>query len=127
MPVLSNQKHERFAQAVAKGLSASAAYVEAGYPKNDGNASRLKGSDKVKARIEELQTVAAEKAGITIEWIVDGLYKIADSLEEKASDRISAFEKLGKHLGMFKDKVEHSGSVNVFSFKLDKANANDPV
>jgi phage terminase small subunit len=35
VPVLSNPKHERFAQELAKGSSASAAYVVAGYSKSE--------------------------------------------------------------------------------------------
>jgi phage terminase small subunit len=31
MPALKNPRHEAFAQALARGMSASAAYVEAGY------------------------------------------------------------------------------------------------
>jgi phage terminase small subunit len=31
MPTLKNPRHEAFAQALARGISASAAYVEAGY------------------------------------------------------------------------------------------------
>jgi phage terminase small subunit len=31
MPALKNARHETFAQALARGMSASAAYVKAGY------------------------------------------------------------------------------------------------
>ncbi|NGP62694.1 terminase small subunit [Paenibacillus thiaminolyticus] len=31
----------------------------------------------------------------------------------KLHDKVSALEKIGRHLGMFKDKVEHSGSMDV--------------
>jgi phage terminase small subunit len=36
MPILSNARHEEFAQALARGLPATAAYVEAGYNANAG-------------------------------------------------------------------------------------------
>lgn len=159
MPVLSNPKHERFAQELAKGSSASAAYVAAGYAKSDSNASRLSGNEKVRSRVEELLEEGAEKAGVTIERIVAELAKVGfanmgDFLkattggdpffvyaeltdEQKAAlaevtvedfkegrgedardvrrikfklhDKLGALEKLGKHLGMFKDKVELTG------------------
>jgi hypothetical protein len=41
MPVLPNNKHELFAQGLAKGLSADAAYQAAGYKRDRGNAARL--------------------------------------------------------------------------------------
>ena len=158
MPILPKAGHERFAQGIAQGLSASAAYVAAGYSKNDGNAARLNGNEKVRARVEELLTAGAEKAGVTIQRIVDELAKVGfanmgdylhatsggdpffvyDQLtdEQKAAlaevtvedfkegrgedardvrrvkfklyDKLGALEKLGKHLGMFKDRVELS-------------------
>jgi phage terminase small subunit len=44
MGTLANQRHERFAQALAQGKSATEAYALAGYKANDGNASRMKGT-----------------------------------------------------------------------------------
>jgi hypothetical protein len=63
MPILSNSKHERFAQNVTKGLSATKAYVSAGYSKAgaEQNASRLMTKDDVLARIKELQTIVSER------------------------------------------------------------------
>ena len=52
--MLSNIKHEKFAQAVAKGLSAEDAYKEAGYKPNRHNASRLNTKDHIIARVAEL-------------------------------------------------------------------------
>ena len=160
MPVLSNPKHELFAQEIAKGSPASVAYVAAGYAKNDGNASRLNGHEKVRARVQELLAEGAEKAGVTVQRIVDELAKVGfanmgaylkatsggdpyfdyASLtdEQKAAiaevtvedftdgrgedarqvrrikfklhDKLGALEKLGKHLGMFSDKVNLHGA-----------------
>lgn len=41
MPVLKNQRHESFAQALAKGMTASDAYTAAGYKGDRTAASRL--------------------------------------------------------------------------------------
>lgn len=170
MPVLTNAKHEIFAQEVAKGRSASEAYILAGYSKNDGNAIRLKGNERVAARIEEILKDGADRAGVTVERIVSELAKIgfadirkavdwvgslveeqdnpdggdvlvikhlhssnvrlisaADidddtaaaiaevrqsptgGLSLKMHDKRAALVDLGKHLGMFKEKIEHSG------------------
>ncbi|MBW3099243.1 hypothetical protein [Pseudohoeflea coraliihabitans] len=61
MPTLSNQRHEAFAQALAKGKSATDAYKMAGYKPDYGAASRLSGNVKVKARVAELISAAAKK------------------------------------------------------------------
>ena len=59
MAELSNQKHEKFAQAVAAGQSACAAYVTAGYEADSGNATRLAGKADVQARVLEIQRETA--------------------------------------------------------------------
>jgi phage terminase small subunit len=63
MAVLSSSKYERFAQLVAKGVSATEAYVSAGYSKANAhsNASRLSANEPISARIKELLTAVAER------------------------------------------------------------------
>ena len=51
MAKLNNTKHEKFAQAVAKGMPAEAAYKEAGYKPNRHNVSRLNTKDHIVARV----------------------------------------------------------------------------
>jgi phage terminase small subunit len=80
---LKNARHERFAQGLAKGETADAAYQAAGFTPNRGNATRLKANESVAARVLELQGKAAEKAVITIEGLTDRLLKIAKKGEEK--------------------------------------------
>jgi hypothetical protein len=57
MPVLPKSRHEQFAQFVAKGLSATQAYISAGYAERGAaqNASRLIKNYKVSRRIDELK------------------------------------------------------------------------
>jgi phage terminase small subunit len=69
MPPIPNTRHEAFAQALAKGKSAAEAYKLAGYKPNEGNCIRLKGNERVQARVAELQNKAAQKAVVTIETI----------------------------------------------------------
>ena len=79
MPVLPNAKHERFAQAIAKGKSASEAYVLAGYAENDSNAARLNGNERIRNRIEEILSRAAEKVAIDKAKVLEELAKIGFS------------------------------------------------
>lgn len=169
MPVLSNAKHERFAQEIAKGTAIGAAFVAAGYKANDGNASRLNGNEKVRARVGELLAAGAEQAGVTVQRIVEELAKVgfanmqdymkvgpdgdpvldfsgltraqAAALAEvtvedfkdgrgedardvrrvkfKLNDKLSALEKLGKHLGMFSDKPRDPIDITIRFDKVD--------
>lgn len=159
MPILSNARHERFAQAIALGKSASEAYVIAGYEANDGNASRLNGNEKVVSRVAEILTAAAKRAEITAADVLAELGKMgfsnmldyttvqadgslatdfskltrdqAAAIQEvtvetrherdgdetipvvktkfKLADKRGSLELLGKNLGLFKERVEHSG------------------
>lgn len=84
MGVLANQRHELFAQALAKGLPASVAYVEAGYAENDSNSARLNGNEQVQLRVMELKQRAAARTEITVAGITERLLNIAAKGEASA-------------------------------------------
>ena len=75
MPTLRNSRHERFAQALATGKTADAAYVLAGYKENRSNAARLGADRDIQARVAEIQSVGAERAAITVESLMSRLSK----------------------------------------------------
>lgn len=84
MPILDNARHERFAQELAKGKSATEAYVLAGFTRNDGNAIRLKGNERVQNRVREILDAGAKRAEITEEMVLRELAKIGFSDIRKA-------------------------------------------
>jgi len=84
MPALSNPKHERFAQLLAKGETATEAYILAGYKANDGNAATLKGNQRVRERVAEIQERAAIRTEISVASITESLLRIADKAEKLA-------------------------------------------
>ena len=94
MPVLKNAKHERFAQGLAEGMTATDAYLFAGYNttvKQAGNsAARLRENPVVMARVVELlqkrqkieeaaTAKAVEKLAISKEKVLRELMKIGFS------------------------------------------------
>jgi len=83
MPVLKNARHEKFAQAVAKGKTITEAYVEAGYKGNRKAASNLWTNVDIRSRVDEITGKVNErvidKLAITKERIVDELAKIGFS------------------------------------------------
>lgn len=109
MPVLSNPKHERFAQELAKGKSASEAYVLAGYKANDGNAATLKGNQRVLDRVTEIQ----ERSAIRTEVTLAGLLEEAAAIQAAAmavnqhSAAIAALTAKAKLAGLWVDKAEN--------------------
>ena len=109
MPVLDNARHEAFAQHLAKGLSASEAYVKAGYKANDGNAATLKGNQRVKARVAELQAKAAERTVVTVEDIAKQLDEDRAFARKSGAAAAAVSATLGKAkvLGLIVDKAEN--------------------
>lgn len=84
VPCLSNPRHELFAQAIAKGLSATDAYRAAGYKPDRKNAARLTTNDDIRTRVDEILAAGAKRAEVTVEQVVRELAKIGFSDIRKA-------------------------------------------
>jgi phage terminase small subunit len=132
--MLSNSKHEQFAQLVAKGATATEAAQAVGYSEISARkqGSRLQTNADIRARIEELKKNIAEatvaEAGITNAWVVQKLKENVEramqivavldpdggqlgSYKYDGNVANRALELIGKELGMFKTEVKHSGEV----------------
>lgn len=83
MPTLSNARHERFAQALAKGMSQADAYVEAGYKASRSAAARLAADVNICARVAEIAERVAIRTEVTAAEITDRLLAIAKKAEGK--------------------------------------------
>jgi hypothetical protein len=70
VPPHRNPRHERFAQELAAGKTADAAYVLAGYRENRSNAARLNANRDIQKRVAEIQTAGAERAAVTVETLI---------------------------------------------------------
>lgn len=110
MAALTNPKHERFAQAVAKGKTATEAYALAGYVPNQPNAARLISNDMVKARIAELQDTGAIRAEVTIASLIQEAADIqaAAKADKQYSAATAALTAKAKLAGLWVDKNENT-------------------
>lgn len=115
MPILDNPKHEAFARALAEGSSLVDAYERAGYARNDGNAARLNGNDRIRGRVLELQEMAAKSTAVTVESITQELAEAAAFARDCAAPAalVSAIMGKAKLNGLLIDKMEHSGSLDI--------------
>ena len=109
---LGNARHERFAQAIVAGMTATDAHENAGYARNDGNASTLKGNERVSDRIDELlekaASVAVDLNSITAEMVIGGILdKALNSKSDGAS--VAAWKLLGQSnvIGLFVPEDEN--------------------
>jgi hypothetical protein len=71
VPILPDPRHERFAQNLAAGMNATAAYEAAGFKANRGNAATLKANQAVSKRVAELQQATADTVGAMTEAKVE--------------------------------------------------------
>ena len=124
MPVLKNARHEKFAQARAKGKTADEAYAAAGFKPDRGHASRLASNGSVRERIDEIKSRVAEKAEWTAAERLRALKSIFDKESEKdARIGISAIAEANKMQGAYApSKHEHKGQftvINITAKQLD--------
>ena len=108
MPTLRNPRHERFAQELATGNTADAAYVLAGYRANRSNAARLSASRDIQKRVAEIQSLGAERAAITVETLIaEAEAARSKAMGEKggAAAAVAAITAKAKLAGLWREKV----------------------
>jgi len=126
MPVLENQRWERFSQGLAKGETADAAYISAGFKANSGNARRLKVNEAVQSRVAEIQNRAAVRAEITVAAITERLMRIADLAEETGITRDPTGKVVAtsnKHLNVVKGALMDAAKLNGLVIDRSKIDA----
>lgn len=106
-------KQQRFVEEYLIDLNATQAAIRAGYSEKTAYSvghENLKKPEIQKA-IQEAQESLSNKTQLTVDMVVNGLLKEAQDYAEGStqSARVSAWAHLGKHLGMFTEKVQHSG------------------
>jgi phage terminase small subunit len=132
-------KQEAFIREYMIDLNATQAYLRAGYKVKEStaraNGSRLLTNANVLARIQELQAERAKKLELDADWVLRRLKEISDkcmqaepvvvfdydskSMVETGEYQFDSTgankstELIGKHLGMFKERIEHSGETGV--------------
>ena len=120
MSVLSNPRHEAFAQALARGKSAAAAYAEVGYRSHRHNAAALARKKHISGRVAELQTeqlaihqqsvaAAVVNAQVTIESLIaEAEAARAKAMSEKggSSAANACITTKAKLAGLWREKVE---------------------
>lgn len=136
-------KQERFIDEYLIDLNATAAAIRAGYSEKTARVIAAENLTKpnILARITERKAELHKKAELSQEWVLEKLKEcVSKSMQEQEVEKwdyeeksmvgtgeyvydskgaTKALELLGKHLGMFKDKIEHSGDL---SFVIKKPN-----
>lgn len=125
-----SEKHELFAREFLVDLNATQAAIRAGYSEKTAKqqGSRLLTKADIRAYIDEKQQTRAENLELSAEWVLEKLSAVAyramrsepvlkwdpeqramvesGEYEFDSTGANRALELIGKHLGMFKEKIE---------------------
>lgn len=106
-----NSKQQRFVQEYAVDHNATQAAIRAGYSEKTAHAQgyRLLQHAEIRSQLADHEASVADRLGITLEWVLDQLRDKAMSAQSER-DQLRALELLGKHLAIFTEKVEHTGT-----------------
>jgi phage terminase small subunit len=133
-----NAKQQRFVEEYLLDLNATQAAIRAGYSAKTAaeQASDLLRNPKVAVAVEAGKAKRSQKVGVTAEYVLENLQEVTERCMQRApvlgsfgqqvtdeegravwkfdaKGAIGALGLLGKHLGMFTDKVEHSGGIDL--------------
>ena len=109
-----NPKQTQFCKEYLIDLNATQAAIRAGYSEKT---ARKIGSENlskpdIATFIQSLMEQRSESTGITAEYVLTGIKELTDTLAvgEDQKSAYKGYELLGKHLGLFSDKIDHSSS-----------------
>lgn len=144
-------KQAKFVDEYLIDLNATQAAIRAGYSKKtagqigEQNLKKL----EIQKAIQEAQSNLSERTKITQDYVLSNLKKVVDRCMQaeavenaftvnadgemaqiyafKENGALKGLELLGKHLGMFKEQVEHSGQIgiNTLSSLMDELSEGD--
>jgi phage terminase small subunit len=122
MPALKNPRQERFAQLLASGKTAKAAYELAGYRPSESNGAWLAKKEEIRSRLAEINNEALEQQRAAVAVAVERtaitrqrLIEMADEIRTKAieagqlSAATAALKELGVLSGLRIERAERGG------------------
>ena len=110
-----------------KDFNATQAYIRAGYKNNQHShiyAYKILQNITIQKHLQEQKQKQAEKAEISIQWIIQELKQMYERCQSSLSSpgaiagATKQLELLGKYLGMWIDKTEHSGEIKIEVIKF---------
>lgn len=110
-------KQMDFINEYMKDMNAASAYLRV-YKCSEGAARRAASrlltnvdiQDEIGQRTDKMQ----EESGMNVQWVLQKYKKIIEATEDSDPGVAKgALDSVAKHYGMFKEKVEHSGEINI--------------
>ena len=113
-------KQERFCREDIIDLNATRAAIRAGYSEKTANRIASENLSKldIQEKIRQLQQKIEARTEITQDKVLNELANIGfaePSKQIRVTDKIKALELLGKHLGIFTDKLQVKGDIKTIN------------
>ncbi|MFD1136746.1 terminase small subunit [Paenibacillus sp. PDC88] len=109
-------KQQKFVDEYMIDLNATQAAIRAGYSEKTASETGYENLRKpqIAEEVAKRQQKHAEKAEMTVEWVLQQ-YKdiILNTKDIDPNVARGALDSVAKHLGMFKERIEHSGNLGV--------------
>lgn len=139
-----NDQQERYCHEYIIDLNGTQAAIRAGYSEKSARqiAAEHMSKPSIRKRISELAAQRNEAVGLSAQFVIEGIIKnirrceqservrlpngdplmcetedgeVAAVFRYESTSALKGYELLGKHLKIFTDKVEHSGSIDTMS------------
>jgi phage terminase small subunit len=124
-----NDKQRRFAEEYCVDLNATQAAIRAGYSAKTAysQGQRLLKDVEVAESIAAQQVERSERLQVSVDDVVRGLHREATDLATGTpAARVSAWGLLGKHLGMFVERHEHTGTIRaIYEVEVPETEGDD--
>jgi phage terminase small subunit len=107
-----NVRRERFAEEYAKDFNATAAAIRAGYSAAGAKTTgwRLSQLPEVQEMVDRSVQRASlrtqREVGVTVADVVRGLLQVALAERSTWASKVTAWTRIGQHLGMFRENVD---------------------
>lgn len=110
-------KQALFVHEYLTDLNATQAAIRAGYSPRTAYSIGLENLRKpeIARAIQTAQAERADRVELTTDFVVNELRAIVKDRDTPTGARVQALGLLGKHLSMFTDKIQHSGTVKTMT------------
>jgi len=108
-----NAKQIRFCEEYVKDYNGAKAAIRAGYSEKTARsiASEHLTKPDIQNYIQQLQEELLKQCRVETHVVLSKLMQEATNYDNPGSTRVQALGLLGKHIGLFTDRVEHSGEM----------------
>lgn len=109
-------KQALFVKEYLVDLNATGAAIRAGYSEKTAKEMGHENLTKphIASAVQEAMQERSQRVQIDAEWVLKKYIGIIERCEEQdPTNARGALDSVGKHLGMFKDRIEHSGEIEI--------------